>query len=65
MKIGLIIYQRNRSGKTNYECPCGPRNLDKGYMEDKQEELYKKKRRNYAKSNNIAMKKFSTKLTGD
>ena len=30
----------------------------KGDMEDKQEESYKKKRRNYAKSNYIAMKKF-------
>ena len=30
----------------------------KGDIEDKQEESYKKKRRNYAKANFIAMKKF-------
>ena len=30
----------------------------KGDVEDKQEELYKKKQRNYAKANYTAMKKF-------
>ena len=36
----------------------------KGDKEDKLEESYKKKRKNYAESNYTAMKKFSMKLIG-
>ena len=48
----------------DYECPFGRSDhvvLEieiKGDMKDKQEESYKKKRRNYAKANYTAMKEF-------
>ena len=48
----------------NYECPFGKSDhvvleIDiKGDIKDKQEESYKKKRRNYAKANYTAMKRF-------
>ena len=64
----LFTKRINLEKDINYECPFGRTDhvvLEikiKEYMENKQEESYKKKGRKYAKANYTAMKRFFNEI---